>query len=172
MITDEQVYKIGVITRTHGKTGEVQCHALNSAWEDSDAEFVILRLDNILTPFRVTDWRTKGAEDILMTLRFVDTEEQAQPLIGAEAYMLRRDIVAADDGDAIAWSDLQGWTLVDDEAGELGIITAVDETTANTLISVHSADSANDRLLPLHEDFITSLDADAKTIRVNLPFHL
>ena len=107
-----------------------------------------------------------------MTLRFVDTEEQAQPLIGAEAYMLRRDIVAADDGDAIAWSDLQGWTLVDDEAGELGIITAVDETTANTLISVHSADSANDRLLPLHEDFIRELDTESRRILVSLPFNL
>ena len=172
MIDEKELYMIGTLTRTHGTSGEVQCHTTSSAWEDGDGEFVVLMLDQIPTPFRVTDWRTKGAEDLLLQLDHVDSEAQAQRLIGAEVYMRRADMNADEDETTdIRWSDLVGWTLTDSEQGQVGTITAVDETTANILLSVLSADGV-ERLLPLHEDFIAELDSDNRHLIVCFPFQL
>lgn len=172
MIREDEVYKIGVITRTHGKTGEIQCHALNSAWEDSEADFIILKLNNIFTPFRVIDWRTKGAEDILLKIDHIDEENKALPLIGAEAYMRRADVHTDSEKAEIRWTDLVGWRIVDIDQGDLGIINAVDDSTANILIEVREDAETMPRLCPLHEDFINELDTDKRIIRVCLPFQL
>ena len=165
MINLGEVISIGTIRRTHGAHGELQCHATNSLWENADAEFMILSLDAILVPFRVEDWRTKGAEDLILRLKGIDTEQAALRLVGAEAYMLRRDIVQDEDSELITWQDLVGRTLTDTEQGTLGTIRSVDETTANTLVEL-----ADGRLLPLHEDFIVSID-DAQ-VTVTFPFTL
>ena len=88
MITTQDTVLIGTLTRTHGKQGEVQCRMNNELWDEADAEFLILNLQNILVPFRVMDWRGKGAECLIFQLAGIDSEEKALPLIGADAYML------------------------------------------------------------------------------------
>ena len=77
MITSSETIAIGTITRTHGRQGELQCLMSNTCWEDADPEFLILRIDNILVPFRVTDWRGKGADSIIFQLAGIDNEEKA-----------------------------------------------------------------------------------------------
>ena len=64
MITSQQVISIGRITRTHGKRGEIQCLTSNEYWDNADATFLILNIDNILVPFRVLDWRGKGRQGL------------------------------------------------------------------------------------------------------------
>lgn len=166
MIRDEETIRIGTITRTHGNRGEVQCQTDNGLWEEADAEFVVLRLDGIQVPFRVTDWRTKGADTLLLTLDGIDSESKAQALAGAEALMLRRDIAAhEEDGQGmLAWQDLEGWTAYTAGGGCAGVIRRVDETTANIL-----AETDSRRLLPLHEDLIMRLDTQKKELQLNLP---
>lgn len=165
MIKPEEVISIGTLRRVHGRSGELQCHATNELWENADAQFLILSLDAILVPFRVEDWRTKGAEDLLFRLKGIDSEQAAQRLVGAEAFMLRRDIVASGDDTLMTWQDLVGRRVVDTEQGGVGVIRSVDETTANTLIELEDG-----RLLPLHEDFIQAITDD--TLTVTFPFML
>ena len=165
MIKPEEVISIGTLRRVHGRSGELQCHASNDLWENADAEFLILSLDAIFVPFRVEEWRTKGAEDLLFRLKGMDSEPKALRLVGAEAFMLRRDIVASDDDALMTWQDLVGRRVVDTEQGGVGLIRSVDETTANTLIELEDG-----RLLPLHEDFIQSITDD--TLTVTFPFLL
>ena len=167
MITDEETIHIGTLTRTHGNRGEVQCQTDNELWEEADAEFVVLRIDNILVPFRVNDWRGKGAESLLFTLDGVTDESKAQRLVGAEALMLRRDIQAADNEDdtnILTWQDLRGYSLFTASGKDAGTITRVDESTANIL-----AETDKGILLPLHEDLIVRLDTEKREVQLNLP---
>ena len=94
MISENELVHIGRMQRTHGTCGELQCRMTNTCWEDHDATFIILKIDEIFVPFRVTDWRTKGSEDVLLTIQGISTEQQASRLIGAETYMLRSDLPA------------------------------------------------------------------------------
>ena len=164
MISNEDVISIGKITRTHGKRGEVQCLMENEYWDNADATFLILSIDNILVPFRVLDWRGKGSDSLIFQLdRFTD-ELQAQQLVGYHAYMLKSDL--SEENEILpTWQSLKGYRVLDTDQGELGIITDVDETTINTLITLN-----NNQLIPLHEDFIIDILQEKQQITICLPF--
>ena len=164
MITHEEVISIGKITRTHGKRGEVQCLMSNEYWDNADATFLILKIDNILVPFRVLDWRGKGSDSLIFQLDNIVDEQSAQPIIGCQAYMLASDI-SEEDEVLPTWQSLVGYSVLDTNQGELGVIAYVDESTINTLITLD-----NDQLIPLHEDFILDIAQDKKQITIRLPF--
>ena len=164
MITSQQVIAIGKITRTHGKRGEIQCLTSNEYWENADATFLILSIDNILVPFRVMDWRGKGSDSLIFQLDRIVDEQSAQSLIGCQAYMLATDL-SEEDELLPTWQSLTGYRVLDTDQGELGTILHVDETTINTLITLD-----NDQLIPLHEDFIIDIDQQDKLLTICLPF--
>ena len=164
MITKEQVISIGRITRTHGKRGEIQCLTTNEYWENTDATFLVLSIDNILVPFRVLDWRGKGSDSLIFQLDRITNEQSAQPLIGCQAYMLTTDL-SEDEELMPTWQSLTGYCVLDTDQGELGTIIHVDETTINTLVTLD-----NDLLIPLHEDFIINIEPDKQLLTICLPF--
>lgn len=166
MIAKEEVIHIGTIRRPHGKQGEVNCQTVNTLWDDSDATFIILERDNILVPYRVEEWREKNADALIFRLVGVDSEPQAAALTGSEAYMLRSD-VNSEAEQMLTWQDLVGYEVHDKEMGVLGSIADIDETTINTLATL-----ADERLIPLHEDFIIEIDETNKILHINLPFAL
>lgn len=164
MITKEEVIAIGRITRTHGKRGEIQCLTSNEFWDNADATFLILNIDNILVPFRVLDWRGKGSDSLIFQLNHITDEQSAQALIGCQAYMLKSDICEEDEL-LPTWQSLVGYRVLDTDQGELGTIVHVDETTINTLVTLD-----NDQLIPLHEDFIINIDPENELLTICLPF--
>lgn len=108
-------------------------------------EFVFVRRDGLFVPFR---------------------SEHISELIGEEGFVLRSDVQEEEDG-LMTWQDLVGYTIEDDEAGTIGVIDTIDESTINTLATLEDG-----RMLPLHEDFIIAIDEDARRLRVQLPFAL
>ena len=180
MITLEQVISIGTITRSFGKQGAILCRTTHDYWEQAQSPWLILSLDHILVPFRVKDWFTKGADGIVFELQDIDTEEQALPLLQAQAYMLRSDLAQTNE-DEVAWTDLVGYTVEDTDQGPLGTITAIDDSTENILatlsfsasgLSGEAGLSAQRSLIPLHEDFIVSIDDNTRTLTITLPYLL
>ena len=107
--------------------------------------FVFVKRDGLFVPFR---------------------SENISELIGEEGFILRSDMQQEDEG-TLTWQDLVGYTMVDDEAGIIGLIDTIDESTINTLATLEDG-----RMIPLHEDFILDIDEDAHLLRVHLPFVL
>ena len=107
--------------------------------------FVFVQRDGLFVPFR--------SEDIAS-------------LMGEEIWLKRSDVQDEEDGQ-LTWQDLVGYTIIDDEAGTVGLIDAVDESTINTLATLEDG-----RLVPLHEDFILDIDEDARELHVHFPFAL
>ena len=60
-------------------------------------------------------------------------------------------------------SFLIGFTVVDRTYGDIGKVTAIDDSTVNTLMAV------GDRLIPAQEAFITKIDNTKKIIYTQLP---
>jgi ribosomal 30S subunit maturation factor RimM len=107
--------------------------------------FVFVRRDGLFVPFR---------------------SENISSLIGEEAFVLRSDVQDEEEG-LMTWQDLTGYTMEDDEAGVLGVIDTVYESTINTLATL-----TDGRMVPLHEDFILDIDQPARVLHVHLPFVL
>ena len=163
MIEQSELIRIGIMRRPHGKSGELQCQMDNAYWDEADADFLILLLDGIFVPFRVEDWRGKGADSLIFRLKGVDTEVKALRLMNAEAYMLRRDL-AEEAEEMMTWQDLTGYEVLNDNRVVLGRVAAVDESTINTLLELEDG-----RLLPVHEDLIIEIDEPQKRIILDLP---
>ncbi len=106
--------------------------------------FVFVKRDGLFVPFR---------------------SEQIADLVGEEGYVLRSDVQDEGDG-TLTWQDLVGFEIEDD-GQVVGKIAQVDESTINTLAILE-----DERMIPLHEDFIVEIDEDAHVLRVNLPFEL
>lgn len=166
MISLDQVIQVGTLRRPHGKRGEVQCLMDNEYWDNAEAEFLVLMLDNILVPFRVVEWRGKGSDTLIFNLAGVDTEEKASRLTGTVAYMLRGDLTE-DVESCLTWQSLVGYRVVDTDQGDLGKAIDVDESTMNTLITLEDG-----RLIPIHEDFIIDIDEETQQLLIRLPFEL
>lgn len=107
-------------------------------------EFIFVQRDGLFVPFRSAN---------------------ISELMGEEGFVLRSDIQGEEDG-LLTWQDLVGYTI-EDEGKHIGVIASIDESTINTLATLEDG-----RLLPLHEDFITEINEDARILRVNLPFEL
>lgn len=107
-------------------------------------EFIFVQRDGLFVPFRSAN---------------------ISELRGEEGFVLRSDIQGEEDG-LLTWQDLVGYTI-EDEGKTIGVIASIDESTINTLATLEDG-----QLLPLHEDFITEIDEDARILRVNLPFEL
>lgn len=106
--------------------------------------FVFVKRDGLFVPFR---------------------SEQIAELVGEEGFVLRSDVQDEGDG-TLTWQDLVGYTI-EDEGKVVGKIAQVDESTINTLAILE-----DERMIPLHEDFIVEIDEDTRILRVNLPFEL
>ncbi len=106
-------------------------------------EFVFVQRDGLFVPFR---------------------SENIADIKGEEGFVLRSEIQTNED--EMAWVDFEGWTLQEGDQ-TIGKIVRVDDSTMNIF-----AELEDGRMIPLHEDFITEIDEDAKILRVHLPFAL
>ena len=163
MIEQNELVRIGTMRRPHGKSGELQCQMDNDYWDEAEADFLILLLDGIFVPFRVEDWRGKGADSLIFRLKGVDSEAKALRLVNAEAYMLRRDL-AEEAEEMMTWQDLKGYEVLNGEHVVQGKVATVNESTINTLLEMEDG-----RLLPIHEDLIIEIDAPHKRLVLDLP---
>ena len=102
--------------------------------------FVFVQREGLLVPFR---------------------SENISELIGEEGFVLRSEM--QEEGE-LCWQDLVGYTIMVKNA-KVGTITAIDDSTMNVF-----AELDDDRLVPLHEDFIIEIDSDNKSIHAQFPF--
>lgn len=112
-------------------------------------DFVFVLRDGLFVPFRT---------------------ERISELIGEEGFVLRSEMQGEEDG-LLTWQDLVGYTIMDEgengEEEQVGVIAYVDESTINTLATLEDG-----RMIPLHEDFITEIDEEARVLHVRLPFKI
>ena len=106
-------------------------------------DFIFVQRDGLFVPFRSSEIASLMGEEIFVPKSAIELVE-----------------------DEMAWVDFEGWTLVDGEL-TLGKIVRVDDSTMNIF-----AELEDDRMVPLHEDFIVEIDEDARKLHVQLPFAL
>ena len=163
MIKDEEVYKIGQITRTHGVRGEVSLSFTDDVWDRADADYLVLRVDGILVPFFMEEYRFRSDTVALVKFEDYDTAEQASALCGCEVLFPHSLTPEADPEDEYTWRYFTGFQLIEEAHGTLGIIDHVDDSTANVLFQV------GDRLIPAASDFVTDIDHQGRRITMRLP---
>lgn len=167
MIREQEVYKIGKIGRPHGVNGEMTFTFTDDVFDRVDAGCIVLRIDGILVPFFIDEYRFRTDETALLRLEGIDTPERARELTGCEVFFLRA--LAGDEDPAESPSAIVGYTMVNATDGSVvGNIRSVDMTTSNTLLEIDAPDGRR-LLVPAAEEYIKGIDDAEKRIVVELP---
>ena len=166
MIKEDDVYRIGQITRTHGVKGEVSCTFTDDVWDRADADYVFLLIDGCFIPFFFEEWRFRSDTVCLFKFRDIDSVERAEELCGCEVWFPKE--LTPEEAGENAFSEVSpqrftGYTLEADGV-EVGRIARVDTATVNTLFELEDG-----RLIPAAEPFIQDIDPQARRIRMTLP---
>lgn len=189
MIKNDSVFKIGFIGRTHGVKGEVEVQFTDDPFDRGELEYLVLEIDGIMVPFFYSEYRYKGSHNALFTFEEVDSEEKARRLVGLSVYYPKAEAArianeAAEDGEEFELDSLRALTgyrvyaIAPEESTEdelatydLGEIIHVDDSSMNTLITVVD-DEDDERILPLHTDFIVEVDPAERSLLLDIPLEL
>ena len=163
MIKEEEVYKIGKLGKTHGVRGEISFLFDDDVFDRTDADYLILRIDGILVPFFIEEYRFKSDANAIVKFEGLDTQERARELTGCDVYF-PRSLAEGDEGD-ISWNILIGFDLIEADNGRtIGRIASIDDSTLNILFCLDDG-----HLIPASDDLITAIDQQARTITMHIP---
>jgi 16S rRNA processing protein RimM len=158
-----ETYKIGTLTRTHGIGGELSMNFTDDVWDRADADYVFLEVDGIQVPFFLEGWRFRSDSVALLKFQDIDSSEDANEYVGADVYFPHSLTTEPDEDDEYTWRHFTGWQVVDAQAGPIGIIDYVEDSTVNTIFCVDG------KLVPANEDFIERIDAKERIVYMTLP---
>ena len=171
MIRQEDVFQIGRIGKPHGVKGEVLLHFTDDVFDRAESDYLILEVDGILVPFFMEEYRFRSDETALVSFCDITTQEQARQLTGCPVFFLHSEVPDDDEGE-LSWAQIIGFSIDDDESGNIvGTLTAVDDSTINTLFEILTPDG-REVLLPASEDLITDVDVEGRRIAMTIPHGL
>ena len=163
MIRKEEVYKIGKLGKAHGVKGEISFLFDDDVFDRTDADYLVLDIDDILVPFFIEEYRFKTDDNALMKFEGIDTQERARELTGCDVYFPRE--LAETDEEHLSWAAIRGFELIDANTGKsAGRIASVDDATINILFELEDG-----KLIPASEELITNVDTKKQQIFINLP---
>jgi 16S rRNA processing protein RimM len=165
--TEKELFRLGVVTGTHGLRGDVKIRPDSgdpAALLAARTLFLRDRTGAILpyTPSKATPH--KGA--VLLRLSGLETIEAVQPLIGCEVLVIASELPDLDD-DEFYWRDLQGLAVIDRNRGELGTLEDIFTTAAHDVYVVQGR--LGEVLIPAVDAFVLEIDMAGKKLLVDLP---
>lgn len=133
-------------------------------YENLDAIFIDLKGN--LVPFFIEASQLHKSNLLRLKFEDVDTEADADALMKSELY-LPLDLLPKLEGNKFYFHEVIGFTMKDETFGEVGKITAINDSTAQALFEVDR--NGIEILIPMNDEFITKVDRAHKTITVNTP---
>lgn len=157
-------FKIGYIAKAHGLKGEVTIIVTEPVDLNSvDSAFVELK--NTLVPYFIKDLSDRG-DKAFVKFEEINSIEQANAIKGCSLYLPKDSRPKLKRGEFYD-DEVIGFTVIDENLGELGSVTGVSSSGPNRLLSLSF--KGKEVLIPLNSPFILSTNKSKKVIKVALP---
>lgn len=166
-MTKEECFYLGKIVAKFSFKGEVLIKLDTDEPESyTEMESVLIGYNENLVPFFIE--RSSLQKSTLLRVKFedIDTEEDAEDLIGAHAY-LPLSMLPELEEDQFYFHEIIGFKVIDATYGNIGNIVSVNDSTAQSLFEIKKGDK--DILIPMNDEFIEKIDKKNKTIYLNTP---
>jgi 16S rRNA processing protein RimM len=167
-IPKSECEKVGYFKKTHGVNGDLILD-FEPEFEESIecANCFFVELDGLLVPFFVFEdgFRFKTENSAIISFDGVDSEKYAKRMVGSSVYLFKNEIIEI--ADEFFDSELEGYLLIDEILGEIGVIDRVDNYSGNIVFTLNY--KGKELLVPFNEDFLTELDKKRKIIKLALP---
>jgi len=160
-------YQLGYIVRTHGVKGQVVAFFDVDYPEDyEELESVFLQLNGKLVPFFIDALDIQPNGRIIIKFEDVDSIVEAEKLKNIALY-LPLDQLPELDEDQFYFHEVIGYTVVDEQLGELGTIREIYEMPYQDLMAMDY--QGVEVLIPVQDELILRADKAAQKLFVNLP---
>ena len=163
----EDCFYLGRIVKKYSFKGELLVKLDTDEpelYENIDAVFMDLRGN--LVPFFIESSQLHKSDLLRLKFEDVDTEADADALIKSELY-LPLDLLPKLEGDKFYYHEVIGFTIKDKNFGEVGVIKAINDSTAQALFEIDR--NGTEILIPMNDEFIVKVDKPNKTIEVETP---
>lgn len=166
MIDKKNCIETGIVKKVHNKQGAVLI-ALNAGFTNSGfaPELLFIELNNQLTPFYVEDCTING-NNALIHFEDIENADDAGLLVGCVVYS-EINALSGLQNQKQGFENIKGYKITDLNFGHLGTIELLQHLPQQLIATVIYKEK--EILIPLHEDFIVSLDHEKKEITVQLP---
>jgi len=170
MIRSDEVFLLGHFYKTHGVSGELAFSFTSDVFVQGESPYWVIDMDGILVPFFPTSYRIRSSSSALVCLDGINTEEQAREMLGKEVYYPVAFQPEFDEDEDDDYQQFVGFDVLDKNAGLLGKVLEVDDSTLNVLLVI--SDGNREYLVPLVGEFILGIDLEQHCMEVSLPEEL
>ena len=129
-------------------------------------ESVFVELGKNLVPFFIAKSRLHKSSLLRIAFEDVNDEAAAERLLGKGTY-LPLSMLPKLSGKQFYYHEVIGFTLIDSVHGNIGQITAINDSASQVLFEAEK--DGKQLLIPLSDDFITKVDRELKEIHVITP---
>ena len=157
----EDCFFLGYISRKHGYKGDVNIK-LETPAKHKELAHMFIELNGGLIPFFIDSFRLKKENIALVKFEDVDSEEDAQALVGKEVFLPLEFIDESQQNELAA---LIGFEAIDSKHGNIGKVTDILDNTAQELFQISNGDQ--EFLIPITEEFIQKIEGN--TIYLETP---
>ena len=190
MIRKEDVFKIGRLGRPHALEGEIVFTFTNDIFDRTEAPYWVMEMDGIPVPFFLESYRFRSDTTALVKFLDLDDAEAVRMLSDHDVFFPKAYAPEEELADcALTWGYFEGFEVRLAADGRLlGTVTAVDESTLNTLFEI-TPDSASGSgsgsgsdfgggsgsaapepiVVPANEDFIVRIDEKGHCLYMSFP---
>lgn len=165
-MTIEESFYIGYISKTRGLKGELQLFFEFEDYRDLDIDVLFVEINKKLVPYFVEQIKLHQNSTGYLLLEDVDHIDLAQALVRKHVYLPLTKMPERDPED-FRLTDLKGYLVIDEEEGELGLITDVQEFPQQTMAVVDF--DGKELMFPLNDDFMLFIDVEEQVLEVQLP---
>jgi len=160
-------FYLGKIVKKYSFKGEVLVKLDTDEpelYDQLDALFIDLR--NSLVPFFIESSQLHKSELLRIKFEEVDSEEDADSIIKCDVYLPLKFLPKLED-DKFYFHEVIGYTVEDVNFGNVGIIKAINDSTAQSLFEIDR--DGIEILIPMNDAFIKKVDKKKKLIIVETP---
>ena len=162
----EDCFYIGYITKTKGLKGEVQVYFEYDEPVNLPLNSVFAEINGKLVPFFISAYKLQNNQTGNFYFDDIDTIEKAQTLIRKKLY-LPNSLKPVKEDDEFLITDLKGFIVHDENAGELGEIIEIHEYPQQFVAVVSY--KFKEIMFPLNDDLIIEIDEGNGILKVDLP---
>lgn len=162
----EDMFRIGVITSTHGIKGEVKVYPTT----DDVSRFKKLKKCFIRTKKQDIEVEKKSCKFfknmVILGFQEFDNINQVEEFRQCEIYVKREDAIPLEEGEYYI-ADILDADVYEDSGKKLGVLTDVLSTGANDVYVV-KMENGKELLIPVIPDCVLEINTDEKRVTVKL----
>ena len=163
----EDCFYLGKIVKKYSFKGELLVNLdTDQPQLYTNIKSLFLDINNRLIPYFIKESQLHKSNLLRIKLEGINTESEAKELIRKKVY-LPLNLLPKLVGNAFYYHEVLGFEIWDKDLGKVGILKGVNDQSSQALFQIER--NGIEVLIPVHDEFIITIDRNKKIITVKTP---